>query len=178
MQARNQLGTPGGAKIFPRGTQIFSTMTNIFELCPTHFSRGGENFSRGGLAPWLRAWLYARWCQCDSAFCALQLTAMIKPSSYDLLYCCACLYPNTILVQAGCTRSTCASTRWLYWFHTKLPPTFYNKIARMTDGRQVIVFLFRRLWPYHWSQITTVVRGCWTPTRVCAVTTPLHSLYE
>ena len=26
---------------------------------------------------------------------------------------------------------TSASTRWLYWFHPKLPPTFYKKIAPM-----------------------------------------------
>jgi len=24
---------------------------------------------------------------------------------------------------------TFASTRWLYWFHTRLTPTFHNKIA-------------------------------------------------
>jgi len=29
-QARNQLGTPGGAKRFLRGAQIFWTMSNIF----------------------------------------------------------------------------------------------------------------------------------------------------
>ena len=45
-QARNQLGTPGGAKSFLRGAQIFWTMFNSFKLCPTHFSRGGEKFSR------------------------------------------------------------------------------------------------------------------------------------
>jgi len=43
MQARNQLGAPGGAKSFPRGAQIF-------ELYPTHFSRKGKKFSRGGFA--------------------------------------------------------------------------------------------------------------------------------
>jgi len=41
LQACNQLGTPGGAKSFPRGAQIFKTMSNSFKLCPTHFS-GGE----------------------------------------------------------------------------------------------------------------------------------------
>jgi len=50
-QARNQLGTPGGATSFPRGAQIFWTMANILKLCPTRFSRGGEKFCRGGLAP-------------------------------------------------------------------------------------------------------------------------------
>ena len=50
-QARNQLGTPGGAKSFPRGGQFFWTMSNSFKTCPTHFSCGGENFSRGGIAP-------------------------------------------------------------------------------------------------------------------------------
>jgi len=49
-QTRNQLGTPGGAKSFPRGTQIFSTMSNIFKLCPTHLSRG-KHFSRGASPP-------------------------------------------------------------------------------------------------------------------------------
>ena len=39
-QARNQLGTPGGTKNFPRGANIFWTMSSIFKLCPTHFSRG------------------------------------------------------------------------------------------------------------------------------------------
>jgi len=34
-QARNQLGTPGGAKSFLRGAKIF-------KLCPTHFSRGAK----------------------------------------------------------------------------------------------------------------------------------------
>jgi len=29
-----------------------------------------------------------------------------------------------------------------------------------------------------WSKITAVRCGCWTPTRVCAVTTSLHRLYE
>ena len=38
-------------------------------------------------------------CTCDkrdSAFCALQLTALIKPNWCVVLYCCACLHPNTI----------------------------------------------------------------------------------
>jgi len=52
-QARNQLGTPGGA-------QIFLTMSNSFEPCPTHFSRGDEKFSRGLRPPWLWAWT-AQW---------------------------------------------------------------------------------------------------------------------
>ena len=50
-QARNQLGTLGGAQSFLRGTQIFETMPNSFKICPTHFSRGGEKFSRRGFAP-------------------------------------------------------------------------------------------------------------------------------
>jgi len=41
--------------------------------------------------------------QRDSAFCALQPTALIKPKRCVLLYCCACLHPNTILMQAGWT---------------------------------------------------------------------------
>ena len=46
-QARNQLGTPGGAKSFLRGGQIFSTMSNCFKLCPAHFYRG----EKMGFAP-------------------------------------------------------------------------------------------------------------------------------
>jgi len=46
-QARNRLGTPGGAKSFRRGVKNFWTMFNIFKPCPTHFSRGGENFLGG-----------------------------------------------------------------------------------------------------------------------------------
>ena len=45
--------------------------------------------------------------QCDSAFCALQLTVLMKPNSCILLYCCACLYSNTILIQAGWTTVPC-----------------------------------------------------------------------
>ena len=48
--------------------------------------------------------------QCDSAFCALQLTALIKPNWCFLLYCCACLYPNTILMEAGWTTAPCPTT--------------------------------------------------------------------
>jgi len=51
-QARNQLGTPRGAKSFLRGAQIFYTMSNIF------FQGEAKNFL-GGLcppaSPWLRA---------------------------------------------------------------------------------------------------------------------------
>ena len=50
-QARNQLGTPGGAKSFPRGAQIFWTMSNIFKLCPKHLSRGSEKFAPPGYGP-------------------------------------------------------------------------------------------------------------------------------
>jgi len=53
-QARNQLGTPGGAKSFPRGAQILWTMYNILKLCPTHFSRGDQKFSRGAAPPGYR----------------------------------------------------------------------------------------------------------------------------
>ena len=58
-QARYQLGTPGGAKSFPRGAQIFWTMSNIIKLCPTHFSSGAKSFSMGlrppGYGPAFRA---------------------------------------------------------------------------------------------------------------------------
>ena len=49
-QARNQLGTSGGAKSFLRGAQIFWTMSNSFKQYPTHFSRGAKNFL-GGIRP-------------------------------------------------------------------------------------------------------------------------------
>jgi len=39
-QARNQLGTPGGAKSFLRGAQIFQAMSNTF-------FEGGEKNLRG-----------------------------------------------------------------------------------------------------------------------------------
>ena len=42
--------------------------------------------------------------QCDSAFCALQLTALIKTQ------CCACLHPNTILIETGWTTVPCPAT--------------------------------------------------------------------
>jgi len=45
-------------------------------------------------------------------------------------------------------------------------------------GCQVTAFLLRRLCPCRRSWITTVHRWSWTPTMVCAVTTPLHSLYQ
>ena len=38
-------------------------------------------------------------------------------------------------------------TRWLYWFQTKLPPTFYNKIAPMNMGktlRKALAVLFAK----------------------------------
>jgi len=59
-QARNQFGTPGGAKSFLRGAQISWIMSNNFKRCPTHSSRWSENCSKGGFALpaplWLRAW--------------------------------------------------------------------------------------------------------------------------
>jgi len=44
-------------------------------------------------------------------------------------------------------------------------------------GRQMRVFLLRRLCPCGRSSITSAHFWCWTPTMVCAVTTPLHSLH-
>jgi len=43
------------------------------------------------------------------------------------------------------------------------------------NGVEVIVFLRKSLWPRRRSQITAVHHERWTPTRVCAVTTPLRS---
>ena len=58
-QARNQLGTPGGAKSCLRGVQNILAMSNSFKRCPTRFSSGSEKCCSGGfpLRPaWLRAW--------------------------------------------------------------------------------------------------------------------------
>jgi len=46
-QARNQLGTLGGAESFLRGPN-FSTNSNSYPLCPTHFP-GGANIFSGGI---------------------------------------------------------------------------------------------------------------------------------
>jgi len=61
-QARNQLGTPPGAKSFLRGTQIFWTTSSSSKLYPTHFSRGGKFFLGGASPPLRLPWLRA-WCQ-------------------------------------------------------------------------------------------------------------------
>jgi len=52
---------------------------------------------------------------CDPPFCALQLTALIKPNWCFLLYCCACLYPNTILIEAGWTTAPWPATNLSIW---------------------------------------------------------------
>jgi len=49
-------------------------------------------------------------CTCDQydlAVCALQLTALIIPNWCILLYCCACLHPNTTLMEAGWSTVPC-----------------------------------------------------------------------
>ena len=43
-QARNQLGTPRGRRVFWEGPKFFT-------LCPIYFSKVGEKFSRGALPP-------------------------------------------------------------------------------------------------------------------------------
>ena len=50
--------------------------------------------------------------QCDSPFCALQLTALIKPNLCVLLYCCACLYHSLIVLQASWTTVPCPTTKF------------------------------------------------------------------
>jgi len=53
-------------------------------------------------------------CMCkqrDSPFCALQLTALIKPSWCVLLYCCACLYHSRRVVQPSWTIVPCSKTK-------------------------------------------------------------------
>ena len=47
---------------------------------------------------------------CDAGFCAVQLTALTKLNWCVLPYCCACLHPNTILMEAGWTVVPCPAT--------------------------------------------------------------------
>jgi len=49
--------------------------------------------------------------QCDSVFCALKLTALIKPNWSVLLYCCACVYNSLIVVQPSWTTVPCPTTK-------------------------------------------------------------------
>jgi len=54
-------------------------------------------------------------CTCDLydlAFCALQLTALLKPNWCILLYCCACFHPNTTLMEAGWTTVPCPAVNF------------------------------------------------------------------
>ena len=53
--------------------------------------------------------------QCDSAFRALKLTAPITPKPCVLLYCCACLHPNTILMEAGWSTVPLGCTQGGVW---------------------------------------------------------------
>jgi len=61
IQARNQLGTPGGRRVFQEGE-------NIFKLCPLalkyvqHILPGRAKIFLGGLRlPWVRAFSYSSW---------------------------------------------------------------------------------------------------------------------
>jgi len=49
--------------------------------------------------------------QCDSPFCALQRTALIKPNWCVLLFCCAYLYYSLIVVQPSWTTVLCPTTK-------------------------------------------------------------------
>jgi len=49
--------------------------------------------------------------QCDSQFCALQLTALIKPDWGVLLYCFACLYHSLEVVQPSWIAVPCPTTK-------------------------------------------------------------------
>ena len=49
--------------------------------------------------------------QCDSPFCALQLTALIKSNWCVLLYCCAYMYHSLIVVQPSWTTTPCPTTK-------------------------------------------------------------------
>jgi len=57
-QARNQLGTPGGAKSFLRGAQMFWTTVCpiVFNHIQHIFPGGVKNFLGGYSTPWLRPW--------------------------------------------------------------------------------------------------------------------------
>ena len=74
--------------------------------------------------------------QCDSAFCGLQLTALIKPKWCVLLCCCACLHPNTILMEAGWTTFPCPATNL---------SIFIFKSSARTKQSVIIVALKTRL---------------------------------
>jgi len=56
-------------------------------------------------------WVISTWDQCDSQFCALQLTALIKPNWCVLLYCCASLCHSLIVVQPSWTAVLCSTTK-------------------------------------------------------------------
>ena len=49
--------------------------------------------------------------QCDSPFCALQLTALIKHNWCALLYCCACLYHSLMALQPSWTTVPCLTRK-------------------------------------------------------------------
>ena len=49
--------------------------------------------------------------QCDSPFCALQPTALIKPDWCFLIYCCACLYHSLEVVQPSWIAVPCPTTK-------------------------------------------------------------------
>jgi len=49
--------------------------------------------------------------QCDSPFCALQLTALIIPNWCVLLYCCSCLHHILIVAQPSWTTVPCPTTK-------------------------------------------------------------------
>jgi len=49
--------------------------------------------------------------QCDSPFCALQLTALIKLNWCVPRYCCACLHHSLIVVQPSWTTVPCPTTK-------------------------------------------------------------------
>ena len=55
-QARNQPGTPGGAKSFLRGAQIFVLCPIVLNYVQHIFPGVAKNFLGGLRAPWLRAW--------------------------------------------------------------------------------------------------------------------------
>jgi len=81
MQARNQFGTPGGAKSFLRRALIFLTTSNRFKVCMSNtFFQGVRKILQGVSPPlrhlWLRALWYVQAVNCSKAdFSSILMTS-------------------------------------------------------------------------------------------------------
>jgi len=89
---------------------------NIYHLCNVkrieqdNISRCNSHFNNAWKLRCSAVSVICTCDQCDSAFCALQLTSLIKSNWCVLLYCCACLHPNTTLMEIGWTTVPCPAT--------------------------------------------------------------------